>query len=99
MPQRFGVEGCAVQLQLAVGGLPGTSVQLHVVPGVLSGRTPLIIRSIDPELSTRSRTLGSGGFVSVCCARTVRGTDPAIPKTATTATTDFFISPAPTSGT
>src|ERR1700677_4883950 len=94
MPHRLGVEGCALQLQLAVGGLPGTSVQLHAVPGLLSGRVPSIIRSIEPELSTRSSTLGSGGLVSVCCARAPRGAQTAptnVMVNVTTATAYLFI--------
>src|ERR1700722_2104971 len=51
-----------------VGGWPGPlSVQLQALPSV-SGVLPSIIRSIEPELSTRRRTLGSGGVVSVCWA-------------------------------
>jgi hypothetical protein len=38
------------------------------VLGSVSGVLPSIIRSIDPELSMSSMTLGSGGFVSVCWA-------------------------------
>jgi hypothetical protein len=38
------------------------------VLGSVSGVLPSIIRSIDPELSMRSSTLGSGGLVSVCWA-------------------------------
>src|SRR5580692_10140175 len=53
-----------------VGGLLGPlSTQLHALAGLLSGIVPSIIRSIDPELSIRRRTFGSGGLASTCCAK------------------------------
>src|SRR5581483_559230 len=51
---------------------------VHVVPeqvtsqalaALSSGSEPSIIRSIEPELSTSSRTFGFGGLRSSCCAR------------------------------
>src|ERR1700691_3514403 len=62
-------ETLPVQLQVIVP-LP-LSVQLQGLSAscVLAS----IIRSIDPELSMRSRTLGSGGVVSTCCARATEG--------------------------
>jgi hypothetical protein len=42
------------------------SVQLHAFAAVASGIVPSIMRSIDPELSRRMRTFGTGGLVSVC---------------------------------
>ena len=64
-PKRFG-DGCAFQLQT-----PDVGSQLHVFAGLLSGSEPSIMRSIEPELSSRMRTFGSGGFVSTCWARAV----------------------------
>ena len=64
--QRFAWAGSDVKLQ--VGALPGPlSVQLHALPSV-SGVLPSTMRSMDPELSMRSKTFGSGGLVSTCCA-------------------------------
>src|SRR5258708_7939633 len=50
-------------------GVRGIAAQLQAFCGLLSGRVPSIIRSIDPELSIRRSTFGGGGFTSSCCAR------------------------------
>src|SRR4029077_2583894 len=73
----LGTFGLAMLQPGQLGALPTPlSVQLHaLVPppctGSFSGRLPSIMYSIDPELSMRSITFGSGGFVSTCpvCAR------------------------------
>src|ERR1700689_5624983 len=48
--------------------LPVLGSKLQLLPSD-SGTLPSIIRSIEPELSSKMRTFGGGGFVSVCCAR------------------------------
>ena len=57
-----------VQLQVIV---PAVSAQLHALSAscVLAS----IMRSIEPELSMRSITFGSGGLVSICWARAIDG--------------------------
>src|SRR5882672_4706426 len=67
--QRFGAVGVAPNVHAGGVAVLHVTLQLLVPPTLSSGRLPSIIRSIDPELSIKRRTLGSGGLTSSCCAR------------------------------
>jgi hypothetical protein len=68
------VRGCARQEKLWIGPVSASARIVHrllsaseggAVSGVQTGSVPAIVRSIEPDVSTRSSTFGAGGSTSL----------------------------------